>query len=155
MRAFACAALLRAAVESGEDDGSMEATLAQCLASAKVLGDEMNDAAAAFLTWGIPRINGHDQWLFAFSLLVVASRFRSDCVSDSTLRDAVAWVFAEERESRERYRHNPADPPPGPFGVTYGFWKPLADELIGNAADIQAADLRKDLELIGALILDA
>ena len=153
MRAFACATLLRAAVESGEDDGSMEATLAQCLASAKMLGDEMNDAAAAFLTWGIPQLDCQDQWLFALSLLVAASRFRLNRISDSILRDVAAWLLAEEGASRQQYRYNPADPHPGHFGVTYGFWKPLAAELVSNAADIKATDIRSDLELIGALIL--
>ena len=104
MRAFACAVLLRAAGESGEDDGSMEATLAQCLSSAKALGDEMNNAAAAFLTWGIPRLACQDQWLFALSLIVVASRFRPDRISEEMMCAMTAWVFAEEEQWRERYR---------------------------------------------------
>ena len=48
MRAFACAALLRTAMR----DGCVvaEATLAQCLVSAKALGHETSEAAARFLT---------------------------------------------------------------------------------------------------------
>src|SRR5258708_20197319 len=68
MRAFACAALLR-------DDLENEATLAQCLTSSKVLGPEMSEAVACFLTWGIPLMATSDRWLFSFVLLVAAPRF--------------------------------------------------------------------------------
>jgi hypothetical protein len=151
MRAFACTVLLRAQVEAGEAD---EATLAQCLASARVLGDEASDAAARFLTWGIPRMT-YNRWLFAAGLLVVATRFRPGSITDRILGEAAGWVLAEESEERKKFLpFNPADPPPSPFGLAYGHWKPLAAELLDNAAVIPTPEVRNDLELIGAILLE-
>src|SRR5262249_42852387 len=50
MRAFACATLLLM-----EDiDDSADSTTAQCLVSARVLGETVSRAAARFLTWILP-----------------------------------------------------------------------------------------------------
>ncbi len=91
MRAFACAALLRAAMGDGREVA--EATLAQCLVKRKALGQEMSEAAARFLTWAIPRDAGcEQQWLLAFGLLVVAVRLRSGRIADRVLGDAADSV---------------------------------------------------------------
>jgi len=147
MRAFACAALLATG-----DDSAEEATLAHCLASAKELGDEMNEAAARFLTWRIPSKDESDRWLFVLGLLVVATRFPPSRVSDATLGEMAAWALEEENAERRM----PAgwERPPAPFGVTYGYWTPLAKELSFRAETSQSPELRENLELIGALILD-
>jgi hypothetical protein len=152
MRAFACAVLLRAAADEGGSD-SDEATLAQSLGSANVLGDELNSAVASFLTWRIPSITCIDRWLCALGLLVVANRFRERRVAEQALGDAATWVLEEESEFRRTFRprFNPADPPPAAFGLTYGFWKPLFAELVKNAADLQPIDVRRNLEMIGTI----
>ena len=153
MRAFACAALLRAAMGDGREVA--EATLAQCLVSAKALGQEMSEAAARFLTWAIPRDAGcEQQWLLAFGLLVVAVRLRSGRIADRVLGDAADWVLAEEAAARRRF-FNPTNPTPLAFGLLYGHWRPLADELIREAAEIHAEDVRDKLEFIGACVLEA
>jgi hypothetical protein len=153
MRAFACAVLLSAASDGGYD-GNEEATLAQCLSSARVLGDAMNDAVARFLTWRIPSLSCSDRWLFALGLLVVATRFRSDRITDEILAEAAAWFLDEESAFRRESGFNPADPPPAAFGLTHGFWKPLFSELIESAASIRSAKVRGDLEVIGKILQD-
>jgi hypothetical protein len=152
MRAFACAALLRAALQDGGDI-TPEATLAQCLASAKVLGEEMSGAAARFLTWVIPLMPRSEfRWLFAFGLLAVATRLRSGRVADRALGDAAHWVLAEEASGRAPI--DPSNPQPLAFGLLYGYWRPLAAELLREAADIHADDVRDNLGFIGAFVLD-
>jgi hypothetical protein len=148
MRAFACAALLRDRVE-GED------TLAQCLASARALGTEMSEAAGRFLTWGIPLAEGYERWLFPLGLLIIATRFQGTRVADRTLGETAAWVMAEEYEARrEMGPINASDSPPSPFGLSWGFWKPLAIELLENAATVQTADVRSDLKLLATYVRD-
>jgi hypothetical protein len=148
MRAFACASLLRANVAD-------DATLAQCLVSAKAIGHEMNVAAARFLTWGTPQVTISERWLFAFGLLVVAMRIRTDRLSDFDLGVAAEWVLAEEKEKQQEFApFDPFDPPPLPFGLSSGYWKPLAAELMVLAETIQTKDVRDIVELIGAFVLD-
>lgn len=150
MRVFACAALLRAADDTSID--AEEATLAQCLASALVLGGEILEASASFLNWHIPRMTGNERWLFAFGLLVVASRFRGSRITDRNLGDAATWVLAEESDVRKPF--NLSDPPPAAFGITYGFWAPLAAELTSRANAIEVREVRENIELIGMSLLD-
>jgi hypothetical protein len=83
MRIFAYAALLRRANE--EPGVADEATLAQCLVSARVLGEEFNEAAGRFLAWAVPHITLDDRWLFALGLLIVAVRLRAGRIADRTL----------------------------------------------------------------------
>ncbi len=148
MRAFACAALLRARVAD-------DATLAQCLGSAKVIGEEMNVAAARFLTWGIPQVSIAESWLFAFGLLVVATRVGPGWFEESELRVAAEWVLAEESEKQQEFGpFDLTDPAPLPFGLVSGYWKPLAAELIAFAETIQGEDVRESMELIGGFVLD-
>jgi hypothetical protein len=155
MRVFSCAVLLLAAAEEGGGD-SDEATLAQCLASAKVLGEEMNSAAASFMTWGISCFSSNDRWLFALGLLVVAMRFRNDRISDRMLGDVAEWFLDEETKFRREWQagFTPAAPPPAAFGLTYGFWNPLIAELDENAANVASRDVHSNLELIGGILRD-
>jgi hypothetical protein len=51
IRAFACAVLLY----NGEDS-AMDSALARCLVSARVLDEEVNEAAGSYLTWEIPQL---------------------------------------------------------------------------------------------------
>jgi hypothetical protein len=87
-RIFACAVLLRARAEPAHAHlgTADDATLAQCLASAKVLGEKFSVAAASFLTWRIDRIVlDSEPLLFAFGLLLLAVRLRSGRFADSVL----------------------------------------------------------------------
>jgi hypothetical protein len=156
IRAFACAVLLHLGPEY---DVGHDSTLAQCLVSTKVLGDEVNQAAGSFLTWRIPHLGveptwvaAMDRWLYAFGLLVVASRLPRQCISDSILGDAAAWVLDEETHSRRVSLY--PESRPAPFSVSCGFWKPLAAELVENASTIRDNGVRQDLELIGNILHD-
>jgi hypothetical protein len=79
MRAFACAALLRAGAEPEnyyyDRPGSSESSLGLCLLSAKALGEEMSEAVARFLTWRILRMRN---WSHSESILFLngLARFR-------------------------------------------------------------------------------
>jgi hypothetical protein len=151
MRAFACAALLRATADEG-GNGVGDVTLANCLVHANVLGEDINEAVARFLTWAAPRIETDNRWLFALGLLIVATRLRTGRIADRDLGDTAAMVLLEEAEYHRTIR--PSCPPPTPFGLSWGFWRPLAAELIGNAATIEARDVRKQIEFIGEFVLD-
>ncbi|HKI33433.1 MAG TPA: hypothetical protein VKA46_16380 [Gemmataceae bacterium] len=163
MRAFACAALLRAAAESTNEEHVRDddATLAKCLASAKVLGEEMSEAAARFLTWRIPRMAREvELLLYGVGLLVVATRLRVGRIEDRVLGDTAEWLLAEEASFRQAVPSELLGPEEaclfGPsFGLLQGFWHPLAAELIREAAAIGSGDVRDLLEFVAALVLDA
>jgi hypothetical protein len=157
-RLFACAVLLRATAEfeNRHIDPSAEATLAQCLVSAKILGDEMSEAAAQFLTWRLDKPETmDDQILFALGLLVLAVRLRSERINDAVLETAADWLLSEESAWVRGLPYNPwnlADPMPAPFGIQSGFWQPLAAELKTEAAAIGSAELRTKLQLCELLL---
>jgi len=162
MRAFACAVLLRSAMDSGSD-GSDEATLAQCLGSTRLLGRDFDEAAARFLTWmllqrgdwsALPLEPPHeDQFLFVLGLLVVACRLPVERVSDSILADAAELVIQEDEKIR-RVRQPIGDSirPPIAFGVSHGYWSPLAGELVENAARVTDPALRDSLRYLGEIL---
>jgi hypothetical protein len=154
-RLFACAVLLRATDEFANRhiDADAESTLAQCLASAKVLGDEMSEVAARFLTWRLPRWwTSPEPVLFALGLLILATRLRSGRIADAVLEVTADWVLSEESAHRRKNPCDPADPEPVAFGVQSGFWQPLAEELKVEAAAIHASDLRTKLQLCELLL---
>jgi hypothetical protein len=151
MRAFACAVLLRAEMES-YSDSVPDATLAQCLVSAKVLDEQTSEAAARFLTWAVPRVGPNDNMLFfALGLLIVATRLRAGRFEDVILGDTADWVLAQESELRELFGFDSLTPFL-PYGI--GFWEQRATELIHEAAEIRTASVRDTLEFIGAMMLD-
>jgi hypothetical protein len=152
MRAFVCAALLQGVVD--HERGADGATLAQCLASALVLGDEICEAAARFLTWAVP-YTFQERWLFGFGLLVLATRLRSRRFSDADLAAVAAWVLACEMEAFEEFvPYRFIEPPPDAFGLGSGYWRPLAAELLSLAAAIETPDTREVLEFLGAYVAD-
>jgi hypothetical protein len=157
-RMFACAVLLRARAEPANEhlDTADDATLAQCLASAKVLGEEFSLAAARFLTWRIPSIAlDPDPLWFMLGLLLLAVRLRSGRFADSVLGEVADWVMEAEARFREENPSNPANPMPAPFGVQSGFWQPLAAELSSEAEAIATANIREKLQLCGLLLEQA
>jgi hypothetical protein len=103
MRAFACAALLRAAAEpancvyfEGED-----ATLARLIDSALYMGKDLSEAAARFLTWRIPQLDSdQDRPFFAFGLLCVGMAATGPSTDPAVLAEAAKWVEAEESAQR-------------------------------------------------------
>jgi hypothetical protein len=163
MRAFACAALLRAAAEPGNECyvSSDDSSLAQCLASAKVLGEEMLEATARFLTWRTPLIpDGGDpvRLVFPLGLLVVAMHLQTGRFEEHVLGQTAEWVLAEEAAFREA--DGPIAGPEGRclygllFSIQQGMWQSHAADLIRRAAAMRADDVRKMLEFVGGLVLD-
>ncbi len=105
IRLFVCAALLRAVAEPANEnaDQSDECSLAQGLVSARVLGEEISEAAARFLTWRVPQMElCGNRPLFALGLLILAARLRSGRFADQTLGTLADWVIAEESLYRQR-----------------------------------------------------
>ena len=148
MRAFACAALLTAENDSST---SSDSSLAQCLVSARVLGEEMSVAAACYLTSRTPFVDD-DRFLFALGLLIVATRLRAGRLTEPDLRDAATWFYQEEQAECSGQFGGIL---PAPFSMQSGYWKPLATELIEEAKTIEAPDVRNDLELIGTSLMES
>ncbi len=143
--------LMRAQAERAIDDidNSEDSSLANCLVSAHVLGEEMSLAAARFLTWLIPRTwYWSDPLLFSLALLILATRLRTGRIPDAVLGDAANWVLSEESCWRTFFGpDNPADPRPAPFSVGSGFWQPLAAELHREAETVRTEDVRTKLQV--------
>lgn len=139
-RLFACAALLRATTEpnSGYSDCCEDFTLAQCLASAKLLEDEISNSIGRYLTWRFTRKSLYppDPPLFALGLVSVASR-RS--AGERALACAAEWSLAIEGDE---CRGGPAA-----FSIQTGVWTGLAVELETRAAQIDDDALRTNLRL--------
>jgi hypothetical protein len=160
IRLFACAVLLRGAAEPPNEhiDGTEDSSLALSLTSAKVLGEEMSEAAARFLTWRIPRLRMEscgesDPLLFALGLLLLAIRLRAGRITELVLRSAAEWVLAVELLWRQASGpDDPSDPRPAAFSLQSGFWQPLAAELINEAAAIRAHDVRENVQLCALLL---
>jgi len=155
IRLFACAVLLRAtAAPASRGDHADDATLAQCLVSAKVLGNEFGAALARFLTWRIPQLEiSSESLLFAVGLLALSLRLRAGRLAESEIKSVAEWVIAEESHYRTEFHWDPANPEPAPFSRTSGFWDPLVKEMLEETATISSVELRNDLQLC-ALLLD-
>jgi hypothetical protein len=154
-RLFACATLLRAEAEpaSRYEDNTDDSTLAQCLTSTYVLGEEMSEAAARFLTWRIPRMEAHSEpVLLALGLLILATRLRSGRILDRVLGNVAEWVLAEESLYRKAFPSNPSNPMPLAFSLQYGCWQPLAAELRDEAVTIDVDDVCTNLQLCALLL---
>lgn len=99
MRAFSCAALLRAAT-TGDNAGYIfeePYNAAQLVSSALVLERDVQLAAARFFAWRIPGMGENEgRAFFAFALLLLAVLLREDRLSDAALADAAEWMRAEE-----------------------------------------------------------
>lgn len=154
MRAFACAALLRAAAEPPNDGyfGGENSTLAQVIESALELGPEVQEAAARFLTWRTPGMGEDDERpFFAFGLLALAVLLRAGRLSDDDLAAAARWVLAEE--AAERAALGAALPPNAEewlLGLTFfnsrdTVWRRLAGRIATEAAAIPPGDARDAL----------
>jgi hypothetical protein len=154
-RLFACAVLLRADAEpaSRYQDNAADSTLAQCLTSAHVLGEELSEAAARFLTWRIPRMEACSQpVLFALGLLILVTRLRSGRIPDRVLGTLAELVLAEESLYRQAFPLDFANPMPLAFSLQCGCWQSLAAELRAKAAAIAVDEVRTNLQLCALLL---
>jgi hypothetical protein len=153
-RLFVSVVLLRGEAEWPDHgfDQVRDSSLAQCLISAKALGEEMGKAAACFLTWRIPQPEStSDALLRALGLLVLAIRLRSGRFDVPTLGTIVDWVFAID--SLERQENAPYENPwRDPWRDLSGFWRPLADELRAEAEAIRDDDVRTNIQLCALLL---
>jgi hypothetical protein len=105
MRAFACAALLRAAAEPANRDANFTCgendTLAQLLASANVLGPEIMKATGQFLAWRTPQLEMDEaRPFFAFGLLSLAAAGERSQFPEALLGRLAEWVVEEEAWNR-------------------------------------------------------
>lgn len=160
IRAFSCAVLLRSAFDHNSD-GSDEATLALCLGSTRVLGRDFDDAAASFLTWALPKMSDWsaypfepqhtEPFLFALGLLVLTTRFSTGRLPASAVADAAELVLRED-EKLHRGQRGLSDHPPAAFGVSNGYWSPLAAELAENARALPDNATRDSLLLLGEVL---
>ena len=159
MRAFACAALLRAAAEPGQIGYHCgeNSTVAQLVASALALGPAVQGAAARFLAWRIPRLEPEDERpFFAFGLLVLATLLREGRLDDAALAAAADWVVAEEAEERAALGPClPANPDGWLLGLTWhnqkdAVWRSLAERL-GREAETMPPGPARDRLLEVAL----
>jgi hypothetical protein len=153
---FACAVLLRATAESANQDidSADDGTLAQCLVSAKILGEEMSEATARFLTWRIPRmVDVAEPVLYDLALLILAIRLRSGRFTDRVLGNVAEWVLGEESQWQQSIAlDGPSSSRPSAFSLQRGFWQPLAAELKDGAAAIGTDEVRENVRLC-ALVL--
>ena len=153
-RLFACAVLLRTETDlpQGWEPLTTDTALAQCLVSANVLGKEMSEAVACYLTWRISRTESHQEsLLLGLGLLILATRLRSGRFRESILGEVASWVLSLESPSRPFFPNAEA-PEPRPFSLQFGFWNPLADEFRNAVSSIRDDTIRGDLELCGLLL---
>jgi len=160
MRAFSCAALLRAAAEPGNLLDGENSTLAQLVASTLALGRDVQVAAARFLAWRVPMLNRDEERpFFAFALLFLAVLLREERLSDEALAAAGEWMIAEEAaEAEAQGEHVPT--PQGPwllrlsfFDLRHSLWRAFARQMLREAADV-GPPARDTLQLIAVSLAD-
>lgn len=150
-RLFACAVLLRAEAVTPESEfgPEIDSALAQCLASAKVLNEELSEAAACFLTWRMSQeVRADDSLLVTLGLLILATRLRAGRFEEPSLGVIAEWVLVQESLARRAFP--PGMPPP--FSVQAGFWQPLVAELRTEAEAIHDHEVRTNVQLCELLL---
>ncbi|HEX6041831.1 hypothetical protein [Longimicrobium sp.] len=106
VRAFACAALLRAGAEPANAEAvwSHGPTLAQMTASALALGPEWIDVLGGFLTARLAQPGLADERpFFAFALLFLAVTARGGPLDGDALATAASWAIDEEAAAAAEY----------------------------------------------------
>jgi len=147
-RLFACAVLLRYRY----DEPAHDSTLANGLASAKVIGEAESEALARFVMWRYSRNECQDfPVLISLALLLLATRLRASRFSEPQLGRIADWVIEEEAYYR-RPNSQGLESPPMEFSLLQEFWHPLNVELKSEAAMIQDEDVRTKLQLCSLLI---
>ena len=108
MRAFACAALLRASGERENDElrQGQNSSLIQLIDSLHLVGAELGERAAAFLAWLLLRFEpdqeDEDVCFFGVGLLWFALQLPSPAPAD-TIVSLSKWIVAREKQLP---RHN-------------------------------------------------
>jgi hypothetical protein len=102
-RAFSCAILLRAAADSFYDGYIIgeNHTVAQLVASALALGENVPEAAARFLAWSAARMGpSEERPFFLLALLVLAVSPTNSFVPEDALAALSDWLVLEESYER-------------------------------------------------------
>jgi hypothetical protein len=164
VRAFAAAALLRAGAEPANADfisGENE-TLAQLLASAAVLGPDVEEAALRFLAWRSIHFSDreHERPFFALALLLTAGAVGWFRRGDGFFLDQlIDWVHAEERQARDHTGGLlPNHGGPWVLGLTvynqrHDTWRALARRLLAQAESAPSEWNRERLVEAGTWLL--
>jgi hypothetical protein len=105
MRAFCCAALLRAAAEPANDgyfQGENQ-TLIQLIDSTLVLKGELPQAAGSFLTWRIPlmRFDDEERPFFTFGLVALALLEKRESLSAADVDAMISFIERSEAAVRD------------------------------------------------------
>jgi hypothetical protein len=164
IRAFACAVLLRAAAEPANDnffDGENQ-TLAQLVASALVLGEDVQEATLRFLVWRVAKLQpGEERPFFAFAILLLATLLDGQRMTESRLARLAEWVASEEARERE---HLAAFLPPNGeqwllgltfFSQQHDVWRRLARRLVAEASKLQSSEVRDQLTVLALRVAEA
>ena len=163
-RLFACAVLLQ--IDADADAANPvdlryliiptldDATLAQSLVSARVLGPDSSEALATFLTWWLTHqsLDGLRCLLPALGLLVLSLRLQVQRFDEPTLGQIADWVLSLENLDHADLPSRPGLPRPQPFGIQCGYWEPLMAELAAAGATLEAEEVRINIELCGLLV---
>ncbi len=164
VRAFATATLLRAGAEPTNADfiPAENETLAQLLASAAVLGSEVEEAALRFLAWRAIHFSSHEteRPFFALAVLLAAVAVGWHRRGDEFFLDRlIDWVHAEERQARE-YSGGLLPNQGGPwvlgltlFNQRHDTWRELARRLLAQAEPAQSEWIRERLVEVGTWLL--
>lgn len=162
MRAFACAALLRAAAEPANEQilWGHSSTLAQLAASAVALGPAWEEALAGFVTARLAAPGPADERPFcAFALLFLAVRLRAGRLDDGALASAAEWAIEEEAAAaRAGWDGFPA--PSGPWLLRLGtsdlrdaVWRSFAERMMEDGWALSPA-ARDPVQLVAEALLE-
>ena len=163
IRAFACAALLRAGAEPSNADyiASENETIAQLLASAATLGLDVEQAALRFLAWRAVHFLNSDaeRPFFALAVLLAAVAVGWHRRGDEPFLDRlIDWVHEEERQTRTDYiKYLPSHGGSWILGLTHfsqrhDTWRALGRRLIEQARTAESEWIRERLIEVGDLL---
>ncbi len=164
MRAFCCAALLRAAAEPANwpyFDGENQ-TLIQLIASVLTFGPIATEAALRFVAWRVLTQPTEDveRPFCALGVLLLAALLRRQEANAALLCDLCAWVIAEEAATRAHPGNVfPQAADAWMFGLTFfnmreDAWRSVAWRILVEEAELLPLAAREPLWDI-ALRLDA
>lgn len=159
MRAFACAALLRAGAVPANRDFilSENESLVQLLASAVYLGRPTQEAAARFLAWRVGGEPDEDRPFCAFSLLFLIALLADGRFPEDGVASLADEVIAEEKRVRDSSWR--ASGNPWLLGLTmydqrHHVWRDHARRLRAEASRFKLDRLRTSLELMSGALLN-
>jgi hypothetical protein len=160
IRAFVCAALLRASAESG---GNVEIlgdadTLAQLLASLVCLGSASQEAAARFFAWRVGKAADTERLFAAFGLLFLVVLLADGRFPEDGVASLANEVIAEEKRVRDTTYNGWLLTDPWLLSLTifnqrHEVWRRHAYRLRAEASRFKSGELRSTLELIATSML--